>query len=273
MPSNDAYKIQLLVGGDENTGKSSLVRRFMDNQPPSSNQSEVLNVYKTVEYGDDTVDFDVTVCTQFTLKNQSFNQLCAGKNACLLCFDRHAPDAILHLENWIARLRDSPAKSALIVLASTKHEDAEAYAPTPPAITTLMAKYGIHHYEQTSAITGHGISSLFETIAKTHIAKEEASHSEQEQHTVYKCRRDFLNKHRLKMNKKLFSIFSRTKITATSSLEDMLESARREDKNTRSKPICIELGWLNKDGTLHENAPEPVKEAYHKVNRGSSLSL
>lgn len=271
MPNNDAYELRLLVVGDDGVGKSSLIKEFISNH---SYGQGLLTASKSITINNQTVDFNITECNKVTLKSETFDQLCTGKNACIICFDHQTKDYLSHAENWVARLRESPAKKATFILVSTKIDSPQGESSTPADIKALMIKYGINHYHTTNAITNHGITALFNTIATNHIAKEEeTSLSEAELDTVYKCRNKFLNHHRTKHNKKVLSFFSRTTISNTSSLEDILHSATRADKATRSKQICIDLNWINKDGSLHDGAPQPVKDAYQNMNHGSSLSL
>lgn len=34
-------------------------------------------------------------------------------------------------------------------------------------------------------------------------------------------------------------------------------------KNNRSREACVKLGWMNKDGSLHNDAPQIVSENYY----------
>lgn len=84
------------------------------------------------------------------------------------------------------------------------------------------------------------------------------------------CRQLFLATHNQLFSKDKAGFFGklrRTKVSENDSLGEILERAK--DKNNRSRKVCIELGWMNKDGTLSAKAPEPVVNQYPNDKKGS----
>lgn len=56
----------------------------------------------------------------------------------------------------------------------------------------------------------------------------------------------------------IFGSFKQTNVRENANLKDILEHAMKE--NNRSRLVCIELGWLNKNGDITDDAPDIVKQ-------------
>lgn len=52
-----------------------------------------------------------------------------------------------------------------------------------------------------------------------------------------------------------------TNLSGNETLSEILEHAKKE--NNRSREACVKLGWMNKDGSLHNDAPQIVRENYY----------
>lgn len=59
-----------------------------------------------------------------------------------------------------------------------------------------------------------------------------------------------------------FGLFRSTTVTNTTSLEDSLIHAQ---KNNRTQKTFIELGWMNQDGSITKQAPALITELYNKI--------
>ncbi|STX27989.1 serine/threonine-protein kinase [Legionella beliardensis] len=68
---------------------------------------------------------------------------------------------------------------------------------------------------------------------------------------------------------KKISFFKQTQIKGSEGLAEILAHAK--EKNNRSREVCVKLNWLNQDGTLADNAPYQISEAYPKHSKTYSL--
>jgi len=78
-------------------------------------------------------------------------------------------------------------------------------------------------------------------------------------------KKDFLTKHRELRSGEFFQFFRSTNVTETSSLINILSNAHTN--NNRSRSVCVELGWLKKDGTLADSAPDQIKLSYNRARK------
>jgi hypothetical protein len=60
------------------------------------------------------------------------------------------------------------------------------------------------------------------------------------------------------------SVVIATEETEQSATEQAEQKAKEQAKehNNRSRQVCVELKWFNKDGTLNDEAPDSVKNVY-----------
>ncbi|STX55606.1 Uncharacterised protein [Legionella beliardensis] len=68
----------------------------------------------------------------------------------------------------------------------------------------------------------------------------------------------FHQAHTKRMCKEYFQFFRKTTIKGSESLSDILAHAAAKDN--RSRKVCVKLGWLNKDGSVKESAPDKIRE-------------
>lgn len=72
-----------------------------------------------------------------------------------------------------------------------------------------------------------------------------------------KLRKQFLKKHSDLCKSESFQFFRSTEVSEKLCLRDILKHAHENDN--RSREVCIDLGWMNQDGTLKEGAPLEIR--------------
>ncbi|MCW8472262.1 hypothetical protein OQJ19_16645 [Fluoribacter gormanii] len=73
---------------------------------------------------------------------------------------------------------------------------------------------------------------------------------------------DFHREHQKLRQNEWFKGRRKSSIIGTEQLSEILEHASQ--KNNRSRAVCVKLGWLKKDGTLADKAPDIIKQSYHQ---------
>ncbi len=161
MSDPTIYKVVLI--GDGNVGKTSLVRRFCEGK---FDESRILTIgvdfqVKTVQLGGRTIRlsiWDVAGQDRF----RSFrDQLYAGTLACALVYDVTAPATFFNLARWREEVLASVPGVPLVVIGNKK----DLGAVVPPAEAEGWAKLeGQMPFLQTSALTGERVEEFFQGL-------------------------------------------------------------------------------------------------------------
>ncbi len=157
-------RLKVVLTGDENVGKSSLVRRFVDDQFPE-NYIPTLGFQifiKSSTIGDHTVDFqiwDVAGQPSFEFARRNYYTHCHGFLLVLdLTSSKH------HLEDWIAEVR-AICPGVPFVLVGNK-SDLSHHKTTQAEFDNLSRRLGASASVMTSAKTGAGVQEAFDILAR-----------------------------------------------------------------------------------------------------------
>ncbi|XP_015904438.1 ras-related protein Rab-43 [Parasteatoda tepidariorum] len=167
-PSDFYFKLILL--GDYNVGKTSIFRRFKDNEfKESGNLSVGIDNYSKVIEVDGQ---NVTLVLWDTVGTERFRTLTRNyfrnADACLIVFSSNEPETLTSLTQWV-RDADDFSENALKALIRNKND-----------LKCLIAQEKVnafaHHHDcdivfNISAKTGEGIQEMFKTIAQKLILK------------------------------------------------------------------------------------------------------
>jgi len=156
------YKVLLV--GDGNVGKTSLVRRFCEGK---FEESRVLTIgvdfhYKTVQLGDRLLRlsiWDVAGQDRF----RSFrDQFYSGTLAAALIYDSTAPATFFNLLRWRDELLAATPGVPMVVIGNKS----DLGPVVPPGEAEGWARYeGRMPFLMTSALTGENVESLFQGLA------------------------------------------------------------------------------------------------------------
>lgn len=159
--------IKVVTLGDVSVGKTSLIKRYVDNEFYQEEQSTIGSVYmeKIINYGDSLYKLQI-YDTAGQERFQSIAKLYYQKaDVALLLYDITNQDTFDTLKNWNAEvMKNAPSKVIRIVVGNKidllekeaiDQETAEKYAKNVNALFSLV-----------SAKTNAGVRTLFEKICQ-----------------------------------------------------------------------------------------------------------
>lgn len=132
------YKLKLILGGAQNSGKSSFIHWHQKEDPPIGVSFESVNCYAN--------DGDLYKFLVWDLKDRErfrflFPLFCRGASVGLICFDLSDKKSFLDLSRWITLFRES-AGEIPIILIGTK-ADLEKREVSNEEINDLIAREGL----------------------------------------------------------------------------------------------------------------------------------
>lgn len=162
MPSVPVLKV--VVAGDGNVGKTSLIRRFCEGRFEASRVATI-----GVDFQTQTVDlptgkvklsiWDMAGQDRFQVVRAGFYR---GSRAAALVYDVTQLESLEHLSRWRDEILQAVPQQRFIVIANKTDlppaagtEKAEALAASIDAL-----------YIPTSALSGEGVAAMFEALAR-----------------------------------------------------------------------------------------------------------
>jgi small GTP-binding protein len=156
------YKV--ILAGDGNVGKTSLVRRYCEGK---FDESRILTIgvdfqIKTIQLGDKTMRlsiWDVAGQERFrTFRDQFYT----GAMAVALIYDVTSPATFFNLARWRDEISAIAPGVPMVVIGNKK----DLGPVVPPGEAEGWAKYeGRMPFLQTSALTGENIEEFFQGLA------------------------------------------------------------------------------------------------------------
>ena len=167
MKCMKTYIFKILVAGEGGAGKTSLLRRYVDEMFDESN---VLTV--GVDFFTKEVAFNGTKCSLqlWDLGGQKrfrslLNNFVMGARGALLLFDLTRMPNVSDILEWvnIARIYDIKLP---ILLIGTKEDLDDYIAVDDDSALHLRNTFSLFDYIKTSAKTGHNVEKAFELMVK-----------------------------------------------------------------------------------------------------------
>ncbi len=161
------YSTKLIITGDYHVGKTSLIKRFIDNTFEEDYQATVgveLS-QKIIEISDETTfDFIVwDIGGQITQMTPYRSRFYNGAHAAFIVLDRSRPKTFEDVKMWYNDIKKSVQGDILIVIVGNK-SDLENMLVSELEIKKLAQEFGFH-YILTSAKTGENVNDAFLYIA------------------------------------------------------------------------------------------------------------
>ena len=167
-------KLKVVIGGSKSVGKTSLIRRAVDDRFDTDTLSTIGVEFevKTVTVNDPAISTE-PISVQFSIWDfageEKFRQLfpayCSGASAALILFDITNPDSFNDLDNWHSLIKGAE-KDIVTALIASKVDLVDQRKVTTKQAHRYKKKRKMDFYIETSAKEGVGIQELFEEIAK-----------------------------------------------------------------------------------------------------------
>ena len=156
--------LKVVIAGDGNVGKTSLVRRYCEGKFDTSRVATI-----GVDFQTHTVDlpsgqvklsiWDMAGQERFRVVRGGFYR---GSLAAALVFDITNPSSLTNLESWYQEISEVAPNQKFIIIGNKI--DLERVQGPETAAQAYASRLSAPYLE-TSALTGEGVSVLFETMA------------------------------------------------------------------------------------------------------------
>ncbi len=168
LPKAGEYSNKIILTGDYQVGKTSLIRRFVENAFKRDYISTIgvqiskKTIHLTEENKMNFIIWDIG--------GQSFQmapyraRFYNGANAALIVVDRTRPDHLKSVEKWYNDIKASIPKSIPIVIVGNKSDLSDKLVISKEDIRDIAKKFDFH-YILTSAKTGENVNDAFLYIA------------------------------------------------------------------------------------------------------------
>ncbi|MFX0040102.1 MAG: GTP-binding protein [Promethearchaeota archaeon] len=161
------YQNKCIFCGDYAVGKTSLIRRFVENRFEKDYISTigVQLSKKTVLLSEKTklnfIIWDIGGQRQFDLNRERFYN---GANAAFIVVDRTRPDNLKSIKIWYDNLKKSILRNIPIVIVGNKSDLKDEIVISEEEIKEVAKQFDFH-YILTSALTGENVNDAFLYIA------------------------------------------------------------------------------------------------------------
>ncbi len=160
----NSYRFKVVMAGDDKVGKTSCIRRFVDNSfSESYKQTLGFEVsIKVVTVGQTPVIFSIfDVAGEKSYQGIRANYY-PGAVGYFLLYDQSNLTTFRHLEEWLREIR-AVTPSSIILLIGNKN-DAPQKQVTDEDTSLALKLYGFPAFLKTSAKTGEGIQEMFQRM-------------------------------------------------------------------------------------------------------------
>jgi len=168
------FTSKLILTGDFKVGKTSLIRRFIENLFSESYISTIgVEISKkTVVMDEDTeVNFVLwDIGGQISSMAPYRHRFYEGASAAFIVIDRTRPNNLESVKTWYKDIKESVPRNIPVVIVGNKSDLQEEVAISEEEIK-VVAKELSFHYILTSALTGENVNEAFLYIAYRFIEK------------------------------------------------------------------------------------------------------
>jgi len=162
------YSNKLILTGDYSVGKTSLIRRFVENIFKEDYISTIgvqiskksVDITNKIKMNFLIWDIGGQVTQMAPYRGRFYN----GANAAFIVVDRTRLDNLKSIEKWYNDIKDSISKNIPIVIVGNKSDLIEEIVISEEEINKIAKKFNFH-YILTSALTGENVNDAFLYIA------------------------------------------------------------------------------------------------------------
>ncbi|OHT06845.1 Ras-related protein RABF2a [Tritrichomonas foetus] len=171
---------KIVMLGATQTGKTSLVTRFIMEKFISSTEATIGAAFLTKKINVDGKD--ITMDIWDTGGQERYRALAPmyyrDARAAIIVFDLTNSSTILDAEEWINEIRDHGAKHSLIYVAANKSDLRNEISISEKDLNEFKFANQIDHMYITSALNGQNVNKMFFDVAKELIASLPATDDE-----------------------------------------------------------------------------------------------
>ncbi|EDR29925.1 hypothetical protein, conserved [Entamoeba dispar SAW760] len=162
----DRAKYKIVIMGDSDVGKSSLVKRFVEDawsDEKPANQSKGVYVTKEITVNNQTIKFEI-VDLAFDVEATASDF--SGAKGCIAVFDYSSPDTIQNVRNFLGIADRFVSDDGFLRCIIGNKADMEKKVEES-VIETIKTSLNVSKVYECSAKTGTGVKEMFEDIAKS----------------------------------------------------------------------------------------------------------
>gem|GEM_PF-1374207 len=268
----------LLAGADERAGKSSLLRRYIEDKFPTVYAQTIGVDFATKTKGNYKLQiWDIGGGVRFrSITNIYFR----SSSAVIVNFDQSNRQSFEDMKKYLeSTVKVNAPPNTVIVLSGNKSDlepavsvdEIEAFRAT---WNEENSNYQIVKYFPTSALKGDNVSEMFEEVTQMALNRVAVSSSSSDPvQTAESLRNRFITAYRAKLRSDqgrwcgLYGFFANSQIGDLEriTLAEIIAHAGRA--NNRSREVCINLGWMNDHGRLHTNADDELLSASNSSDK------
>ena len=165
--------LKVVIAGDGNVGKTSLVRRYCEGKFDTSRVMTIGVDFQTklVDLPDRTVKlsiWDMAGQERFSAIRPGFYR---GSQVSALIYDLCAPETLKNLVNWYFEITKVVPDQKFLVIGNKS----DLAGAEPDRVGQQFARVIHAEYVRTSAATGSGVAEMFESLARIAYARTAAS--------------------------------------------------------------------------------------------------
>ena len=168
------FTSKLILTGDFKVGKSSLIKRFIENLFSESYISTIgVEISKkTVVMDEDTeINFVLwDIGGQISSMAPYRHRFYEGASAAFIVIDRTRPNNLDSVKRWYKEIFDSVSRNIPVVIVGNKSDLQEEVVISEEEIKVVARELGFH-YILTSALTGENVNEAFLYIAYRFVEK------------------------------------------------------------------------------------------------------
>lgn len=187
---NNKISLAILEVGDVGSGKTSLARRYAENNYDKGYKETIGIDYfcKKVEYNNEKYDVKIwDSAGQERFQNMTKNYIKKAK-VVLFCFDLSSNDSFSRATGWLNTIKENRQSSTQIFLVGTKsdlvNEEKVSLITETKEIKEFIKAHNSKFFK-TSAKDGEGVTELFtECIKQIHKEKESLYENNQNKNVV-----------------------------------------------------------------------------------------
>ena len=175
---NTFFTFKLLTIGESGVGKTSILRRFVENEFSKTHLATIGIDYRTKVlhiYGKD-IKLKIWDTAGQERYHNITSQIFKGAEGILLVYDVNDEVSFAKIKDWIEQIKSNTEEEICLVLLGNKC-DIEERAISKERGKEMAEELNINYYE-TSALNGTGINEAFEGLTKKILLKKKVINSD-----------------------------------------------------------------------------------------------